>query len=99
DTGPRGATGPAGPTGPKGDPGDTGPQGPQGDTGPEGPAGPTGATGPQGPQGEPGIGFEPTGYISIPPSAFVSQYSTDDTNIHWNGLRNLETANTVHFYG
>jgi len=38
-----------------------------------GPQGPQGESGPQGPQGEPGIGFEPTGYISIPPSAFVSE--------------------------
>jgi hypothetical protein len=87
-TGPRGATGPAGPTGPKGDTGDTGPQGlqgntgPQGDTGPQGPQGDTGPQGPQGPQGEPGIGFEPTGYISIASAAFRETVSSDDI---WNG--------------
>lgn len=53
--------------------GPQGPEGPKGDTGPHGPAGSTGATealGAQGPQDEPGIGFEPTGYISVPAAAF-----------------------------
>lgn len=97
-TGPAGSTGPAGPQGAKGDTGETGSEGPQGEQGPAGPQGEQGPQGDPGPQGEPGIGFAPTGYISIPPSAFVSEYNTLDTDIHWNGLRNLDTVN-VYFYG
>ena len=75
--GPQGEEGEQGSAGLKGDTGDTGPQGqigPKGDTGATGAAGSTGPQGPEGPQGvqgEPGVGFEPTGYISIPASAFV----------------------------
>jgi len=77
DTGPQGPEGPQGPAGTNGALGATGPAGPKGDKGdtgnigPQGAAGATGATGPIGPQGEPGIGFEPTGYISIPASEFI----------------------------
>jgi hypothetical protein len=74
DTGPQGPEGPQGTSGADGTAGDIGPIGPKGDTGdtgPQGPTGATGATGPIGPQGEPGIGFEPTGYISIPASEFI----------------------------
>ena len=39
--------------------------------GPVGPEGPKGDPGETGPQGEPGIGFEPTGNISIAPAAFT----------------------------
>jgi hypothetical protein len=70
-TGATGATGPQGPTGPKGD---TGEQGSQGDVGPQGPQGEQGSqgdVGPQGPQGEQGIGFEQTGYLSVPSAAFT----------------------------
>jgi len=75
--------------GPKGDKGDVGPQGPQGETGETGPAGATGATEPQ---GEPGIGFEPTGYISIPAPAFTSRYNTDPVETSLNGIQNLGTT-------
>ena len=77
DMGPQGPEGPQGPAGTNGAQGATGPTGPKGDkgdtggTGPQGAAGATGATGPIGPQGEPGIGFEPTSYISIPASEFI----------------------------
>jgi len=89
ETGSQGATGPAGPAGPKGDTGDTGPAGPKGDTGDTGPQGI------QGPQGEPGIGFEPTGYISVSAAAFWS--NSDDA---WIGgyLENRGTSD-VYFYG
>ncbi len=81
--------------GPKGDTGPQGPQGSQGEQGPQGPQGPegpTGATGATGPQGEPGIGFEPTGYISIPASAFTSRYDTDPVETSLNGIQNLDTT-------
>ena len=77
DTGPQGMQGlqgpqgEPGPQGPQGDAGPTGPQGPQGDNGPIGPMGPKGDPGETGPQGEPGIGFEPTGNISIATAAFT----------------------------
>jgi hypothetical protein len=102
DTGATGATGPQGPQGEQGEQGEQGPQGPKGDTGdtgdtgPQGPQGDTGDTGPQGPQGETGIGFEPTGYFSIPASAFVSFFSTYDTRIGLD-VRNRETTNTAVF--
>ena len=73
--GPQGPQGDTGPQGPKGDTGDTGATGPAGATGSTGPTGATGATGPQ---GEPGIGFEPTGFISIPGSAFTSHFYDDN---------------------
>ncbi len=74
--GPEGATGPTGATGAKGDTGDTGPAGATGATGDTGSTGAKGDTGDTGPQGEPGIGFEPTGYVSIPPGAFVPRDGT-----------------------
>ncbi len=55
--------------GPQGLAGD---QGPKGDTGATGSQGPAGVQGPEGAQGEPGIGFSPTGYVSIPASALQS---------------------------
>jgi hypothetical protein len=83
-TGPRGATGPAGPQG------ETGLAGPQGEQGLEGPQGP------QGPQGERGIGFEPTGNISVSAFAFVPRYHTDNVSYGpYYGLRNLNTASPV----
>ena len=93
-TGPAGATGPKGDTGAKGDKGDTGDTGLQGEQGPQGIQGIQGV---QGPQGEPGIGFEPTGYISIPAAAFVSAYS-DDYVYSTSYLMNLDTTST-YFYG
>ena len=56
----------------------------------------TGPEGPEGPQGEPGIGFEPTGYISIDASAFHPGYTTD---VAYAGgvLRNMDTK-TVYFF-
>lgn len=75
----------AGPQGPKGDKGDTGQQGqtgPVGATGDTGPAGSIGATGPQGlqgPQGPRGIGYEKTGYLSVPAAAFAPQFSNPST--------------------
>lgn len=100
--GPQGEQGPPGPQGdpgPQGEQGPIGPEGPagsQGEQGVQGPQGEQGSQGVQGPQGEPGIGFAPTGYISIPSSAFVSVTSTDDTLI---GIvvRNLDTT-TANFY-
>ncbi|MCW4054158.1 MAG: collagen-like protein [Candidatus Bathyarchaeota archaeon] len=83
-TGPRGATGPAGPQGPKGD---TGPRGP------EGPQGPQGEVGPIGPQGEQGIGFKPTGNISIGYDAFVP-LSNYFNYSHYPGI-GLVNENTV----
>jgi hypothetical protein len=109
-TGPQGEQGETGPQGPKGDTGDTGPQGlagatgatgttgAKGDTGPKGDKGDTGDTGlqgEQGPQGEAGIGFEPTGYISIPPAAFTANY---DSALVSNYLRNVGPA-AADFYG
>ena len=94
--GEQGDIGPQGPIGAKGDTGDTGLQGPTGpkgdtgDTGPQGQQGATGATGPQGPQGEKGIGFEPTGYIQIPASAFVR--GGNDNNVFISiDIRNYDT--------
>jgi hypothetical protein len=87
--GPQGEQGEQGPAGLKGDTGDTGPQGPTGPkgdtgaigaTGQAGVTGPQGPEGPQGPQGEPGVGVEPTGYISIPASAFVR--GGNDNNVY-----------------
>ncbi len=110
DIGPQGQQGLQGPAGPKGDTGEQGPQGPQGLQGEQGPEGPTGATGPQGPQGiqgpvgpqgpqgEPGIGFEPTGYISIPAAAFESSENDDATFIS-SYILNIETTETVYFVG
>ena len=76
-TGPQGLQGEKGETGPQGDTGDTGPQGPAGAIGPIGPKGDTGPQGEQGIQGEPGIGFEPTGYITVPAAEFQSWYYDD----------------------
>ena len=107
------AVGPAGPEGPKGDTGtqgqkgDTGDVGAQGSAGAIGPAGQTGATGatgatgstgPAGPQGEPGIGFEPTGYVSVSAAAFVAIDSTANWRCSGGELYHLETGG-VHFYG
>lgn len=100
-TGPQGPQGPQGLQGPKGDTGDTGaqgPAGPTGATGPQGPQGIQGPVGPQGPQGEPGIGFEPTGYISIPAAAFESSENDDATFIS-SYILNIETTDTVYFVG
>jgi len=89
--------GPQGPEGQQGPQGEQGPQGPAGATGATGPAGSSGSAGPQGPagatgpQGEQGIGFEPTGYISIPAAALVSQYSTDATFRDERFVSNLDT--------
>jgi hypothetical protein len=100
------AVGPAGLQGEQGEQGIQGPQGPKGDTGDTGPQGQTGATGATGakgdagntgPQGEPGIGFEPTGYISIPAAAFVERDSTYETSIDYR-LTNDDTV-PVWFYG
>jgi len=96
--GETGATGATGLQGLKGDTGDTGPAGVTGPQGAKGDKGDTGDTGPEGPQGEPGIGFEPTGYLSIPATSFVSSDSTDVTLIHWNGIQNLDTT-AVEFFG
>jgi hypothetical protein len=93
----QGEQGETGPQGPKGDTGDTGPQGQTGATGATGAKGDTGDTGPQGPQGEPGIGFEPSGYISIPAAAFVEKESTYDTSIDYR-LTNDDTV-PAWFYG
>ena len=100
------AVGPQGPEGPQGEQGIQGSQGPKGDTGDTGPAGATGPqgvkgdtgnTGATGPQGEPGIGFEPTGYYSIPASAFVPLYNTYDYRIGTD-VRNLEASGSCVFY-
>jgi hypothetical protein len=91
--GPAGATGATGPQGEKGEKGDTGATGPQGEKGEKGD---TGATGSQGPQGEKGIGFEPTGYISIPASAFVRFHYDDNVQINtW--IQNYDTVELALF--
>ena len=95
--GPQGEQGDTGPQGPKGDTGDTGPQGPAGATGATGATGLKGDTGDTGPQGEPGSGFEPTGYYSIPASAFVPLYNTRDYRIGTD-VRNLEASLSGVFY-
>jgi hypothetical protein len=77
--------------------GPTCPQGAKGDTGATGATEPTGATGPQGLQGEQGIGFEPTGYISIPASAFVTNYNTEGALIGQD-ITNQATYN-ITFHG
>jgi hypothetical protein len=98
-----GLQGPEGPQGEQGEQGIQGPQGEQGETGPAGQQGETGIQGeqgiqgPQGLQGEAGIGFEPTGYISIPASAFTSSDYQYDTYI--GTVINNKDAVTVHFYG
>jgi hypothetical protein len=100
--GPQGDTGPAGPQGVTGEAGATGSAGSTGPAGSTGARGSTGATGQQGPQGIQGIqgergrGFEPTGYISIPATAFVS---TNDDAYIYNFLANLGTISTVSFLG
>jgi hypothetical protein len=97
-TGPAGATGATGPAGPAGPTGATGAKGDKGDTGDTGPQGPQGVQGPVGPQGEPGIGFEPTGYVSVPAAAFVSWDSTEATLIG-NFLQNDDTTAVDFFAG
>ncbi len=103
DTGATGATGETGATGPQGEKGDKGDPGAIGATGATGPTGETGAQGPQGetgatgPQGETGIGFEPTGYISIPASAFTAQYPENASVVIDGRLRNTDTV-TTEFY-
>ncbi len=97
-TGTQGPKGDTGPQGPQGDTGDTGATGPQGATGAAGAAGATGATGATGAQGEQGIGFEPTGYISIPASAFTSINPYDDNVRISTELRNLEASSASYFY-
>ena len=98
--GPQGEQGDTGSQGPKGDIGDTGATGPQGVKGDKGDTGATGLQGdqgPEGPQGEPGIGFEPTGYYSIPASAFTSYYASRSTQIGLD-VRNLEASLSALFY-
>jgi hypothetical protein len=95
--GDTGDTGLQGPSGPKGDTGDTGPQGATGATGPEGPIGPKGDKGDigdTGPQGATGIGFEPTGYIQIPASAFV-RYNYDDNVKVGSLITNYDTVSNI----
>jgi hypothetical protein len=106
-SGPEGPEGPQGETGPQGlqgEQGETGATGPKGDTGAKGDKGDTGDTGPQ---GEPGIGFEPTGYISIPAAAlqsfipgkdvYVSRsaYSNDDSHVALYGSVMLPDGVTI----
>jgi hypothetical protein len=98
DTGPQGPAGATGDTGATGATGAKGDKGDTGDTGPQGPQGIQGPVGPQGPQGEPGIGFEPTGYVSVPGAAFVSWDSTEATLIG-NFLQNDDTTAVDFFAG
>ena len=93
--GPEGPQGEQGLQGLQGEQGETGDAGPVGATGPQGAKGDKGATGDTGPQGEQGIGFEPTGYISIPPAAFDANY---DSAFIANYLRNVGPA-AADFYG
>jgi hypothetical protein len=60
---------------------------------PTGPAGPAGA---DGADGEPGIGFEPTGYVTVPASAFVSYYSSDEVRIGID-VQNYEATSFAYF--
>ncbi len=93
-TGPAGATGATGPRGPTGPAGEDGEDGAVGPEGPQGEQGDQGIQGIQGIQGEPGIGFDPTGYISVPASAFASTY--DDADIsHY--LQNSGTTGVAFF--
>ena len=102
DTGPQGAKGDTGPTGPEGPPGiqgpkgDTGNTGATGPTGPQGAAGATGATGPIGPQGEPGIGFEPTSYVSVSAATFTSPSESTSISTY---LVNNAAVGTALFFG
>jgi hypothetical protein len=91
----QGGQGPQGETGAVGPAGATGPQGAKGDKGDTGATGPQGQ---QGPQGESGIGFEPTGYISIPASAFTPQYPADDNIMIMTHLQNFGVSQ-VAFWG
>jgi hypothetical protein len=100
EQGEQGETGATGPSGEDGADGADGRDGDDGATGPKGDKGDTGDTGPpgeQGLQGEPGIGFEPTGYISVHASAFVSTYSGTDTVIGW-AVMNEDAVDAL-FYG
>jgi len=91
ETGLQGEEGPPGPSGP---PGAIGATGSTGSVGAQGPPGSTGPTGPPGPQG---IGFEPTNYVSIPASAFITSYNTNDALIDQE-IRNQGSGNLV-FHG
>lgn len=93
DPGPQGEQGPMGPEGPAGPQGATGLQGPQGEPGVQGPQGPQGA---QGLQGEPGIGFAPTGYLSIPASAFI-RFNYDDNIEIGSFITNYDTVHHTLF--
>jgi hypothetical protein len=96
--------GPEGPEGPQGEQGIQGLQGEQGEQGETGPAGATGATGATGakgdkgdtgdtgPQGERGYGMPQTGNISVPFSAFVTNYDENPKYFYSYGLRNYGTA-------
>ena len=99
ETGPQGPQGEQGETGATGPRGATGPAGPRGETGLAGPQGEQGLEGPQGPQGsqgEQGIGFEPTGNISVSAFAFVpSNYYDNVSYLQDYGLRNLNDADPV----
>lgn len=57
-----------------------------------------GPQGPQGPQGEPGVGLQPAGYISIPASAFVSSYNTDNNYIG-RFVENKDNTNFTTLFG
>ena len=98
EAGESGAQGATGATGPQGSTGPTGSQGPTGATGATGATGPQGPEGPQGPQGEQGVGFEPTGSISVSAAAFVASDSTANWRCSGVDLYHLETGG-VHFYG
>jgi hypothetical protein len=61
--------------------------------------GPQGEQGVQGPQGEPGIGFAPSGYISIPASAFVPAIPSSDFVLITETLQNREASRDLVFWG
>jgi hypothetical protein len=97
ETGPQGSAGPQGPQGVAGPAGAAGAAGATGATGPAGADGEDGATGPQGPQGEPGIGFEPTGYISVHSSA-LNPYDNTMNVFYGGGVSNFGATDAT-LYG
>jgi hypothetical protein len=95
--GEQGETGLQGPAGPQGPQGVAGPAGAAGATGATGADGEDGATGLQGPQGERGIGFEPTGYVSVHASSFNPYDNT--MNVFYGGAVSNFGATDASLYG
>jgi hypothetical protein len=97
EIGPQGPAGPQGPQGVAGPAGAAGAAGATGATGPAGADGEDGATGLQGPQGERGIGFEPTGYVSVHASSF-NPYDNTMNVFYGGGVSNFGATDAT-LYG